>query len=338
MFSEVPSSQSGGQATDPRLQPTPDYGRLGPGSDIRIAPPDAIPSRPSVKPAARGPIIAVALGASLAALAAGVRSARPSSPRITDLFSFSKPPLISSSKDFGQLNRMKPEAQAEALLRLAVANSDGATEQIFSRVEAWRGKLNWERLAPLLTASLDSKDLRLREAGIEVELAAYGLRKSPSSVDSLIIKAGSSNHAQKIWALWALGLMANRGIAADRAVETLTGHLKDSDQDSRRWTVEALALVGADSTIVPLLRTMHDDPSPLVRERAACSLAASGMLTHEQRLTAVPQLLSYSDDPSLDAQTHAWAFQALGDITQQRLPNDSAVWRNWYQTTLPDGQ
>jgi HEAT repeat protein len=76
---------------------------------------------------------------------------------------------------------------------------------------------------------------------------------------------------------------------------------------------------------------MHDDPSPLVRERAACSLAESGMLSHDQRLIAVPQLIHYSDDPVLDEQTHAWAFQALGDITQQRLPNDSAAWRRWYQ-------
>jgi HEAT repeat protein len=75
---------------------------------------------------------------------------------------------------------------------------------------------------------------------------------------------------------------------------------------------------------------MHDDPSPLVRERAACALAESGMFTPEQRMTAVPQLLIYADDPALDAQTHAWAFQALSDITHQHLPNDSAMWRNWY--------
>jgi hypothetical protein len=62
------------------------------------------------------------------------------------------------------------------------------------------------------------------------------------------------------------------------------------------------------------------------------------MLTREQRLTAVPQLISYSDDPVLDAQTHAWAFQALNDITRQRLPNDSAAWREWYQKSVVSGQ
>jgi HEAT repeat protein len=125
--------------------------------------------------------------------------------------------------------------------------------------------------------------------------------------------------------------MANRGVEPERVVEVLTTHLKDSNEDSRHWAVEALALVGTDSTIPLLLKSLHDDPSALVRERAACGLAESGMLTHEQRMSAVPQLLNDSDDPALDAQTHAWAFQALGDITGQRLPHDSAAWHNWYE-------
>ena len=156
-----------------------------------------------------------------------------------------------------------------------------------------------------------------------------------------MVEANSSNHAQQIWALWALGLLANRGVETDRVVQVLTAHIEDSGKnsdDSRRWAVEGLALVGTTSTIAVLLETMHDDRSPLVRERAACSLAESGMLTHEQRLIAVPQLINYSDDPALDAQTHAWAFQALNDITKQHLPNDSGAWRNWYQSSVASGQ
>ena len=82
--------------------------------------------------------------------------------------------------------------------------------------------------------------------------------------------------------------------------------------------------------ILPLLKAFHDDPSPLVRERAACSLAQSGMLRPEQRRSAIPQILAYTDDPALDAATHAWAFHALRDITGQNLPSDASVWRNWY--------
>jgi hypothetical protein len=46
-------------------------------------------------------------------------------------------------------------------------------------------------------------------------------------------------------------------------------------------------------------------------------------------------LLNYTDDPSLDTQTHDWAFQALADITRQSLPNDARVWRSWYENQGP---
>ncbi len=251
-----------------------------------------------------------------------------------------------------ELDRQTPQRQAEILLERAVSSSDEGTDQskaqIKARLDAWRGKLKMDnQLGQLTTVALNSSDHSVRASAIEVQLAAYGLTKNQSSVDALVRQADSSDHAQKIWALWALGLLGNRGIETDRVVKVLTAHLKNSgnnqdrnnqDEDARRWAVEGLALVGTTSTIVPLLNAMHNDPSPMVRERAACSLAESGMLTHEQRLAAVPQLINYSDDPALDAQTRAWAFQALTDITKQRLPNDSAAWRNWYQTSVASGQ
>ena len=242
-----------------------------------------------------------------------------------------------SPKDSRQLDRMKPQKQAEALLEMAVARSDGATDQISSRVDHWQGKVKWNaQISTLTTAALNSSDLRVRESGIEVELAAYGLSKNSASLEYLLRLAESPDHAQKVWALWALGLMGNRGVETDRVLQVLSEHLKDSDADSRQWAVEGLALTGASQTIEPLLTAMHDDPSPNVRERAACGLAEAGMFTPEQRLTAVPRLLTYTDDPALDAQTRAWTFQALADITHQRLPSDSAAWRNWYASTRND--
>ncbi len=116
--------------------------------------------------------------------------------------------------------------------------------------------------------------------------------------------------------------------------EVLIAHLKDTDEASRHWAVESLGLVGTDQTITPLLQTFHDDPSAFVRERAACNLAQSGMLSQQQRRTAIPQLLNYADDPALDSQTHGWVFQALRDITGQNLPNEAAAWRNWYSTAV----
>ena len=319
-------------------QPTPDFGTLGPGSDLDDSGPISRPGSPGWRTGPRrfAPLCAVALGVLLAVLTANAGNAHAAWSRFTSLFSVPAAPLT-SAKDPRQLDRMKPQKQAEALLELAVGRSDGAVDQISSRVDRWQGKVKWDsQIATLTTAALNSNDMRVRQSGIEVELAAYGLAKNAASLAYVLKSAESSDHAQKIWGLWALGLMGNRGVETDRVVQVLTTHLNDTDEDSRRWAVEGLALVGSAQTIEPLLKSMHDDPSATVRERAACSLAESGMFTHEQRFSAVPQLLNYTDDPALDAQTHNWAFQALHDITGQHLPSDSNAWRSWYESSKVD--
>ncbi len=332
---------------DPRLQPTPDYGTLGPGSDVaQVYGPSAKDSLAAgrgsgqVRNARRLHLVAVLAGMGLALAASSAGGSNGVWKEVSSLFSAHRgsggPSAVASDRD---LDLQKPQKQAEVLLERAVGRSNGANDQIARRVNHWRGRLHWDpQLGALTTAALNSNDMNVRASGIEVQLAAYGLAKDEPSADRLAQQADSSDHATKVWALWALGLMGNRGVEPERVVDVLVTHLKDSDEDSRRWAVEGLALVGTNPTIVPLLQTMHDDPSPSVRERAACSLAESGMLTHEQRLTAVPQLLSYSDDPALDAQTHGWAFQALVDITGQRLPNNAAAWRSWYEKSVASGQ
>ena len=325
------SANSGtGQSLDPRLRPTPDYGTLGPGSDVANV--SGAPGQAPVRrrPSGVGQLIAVTIGIAAALIFGKMGRARSS----WDLGKTLSTPQSQHvpAQDSHQLDRLKPQKQAETLLEQAVGHSAGAVDQISSRVDRWQGKVQWSpQIATLTTAALNSNDMRVRESGIEVELAAYGLAKNSVSLEYLLKTAESPDHAQKIWALWALGLMANRGVEAERIVEVLTTHLQDSDVDSRKWAVEGLALAGTDQSASTLLKTIHDDASPAVRERAACGIAESGMFTAEQRMSAVPQLLNYSDDPALDAQTHAWAFQALGDITHQRLPNDSAVWRSWYE-------
>jgi HEAT repeat protein len=287
-----------------------------------------------------GPVAAVAAGVVLAVLVGSVGTARAAWQHITILLSTNASLSASGSHasnsysagiNFAELDSLDAQRQAEALLESAVGESEGAVDQISSRLEGWQGKLKWDsQIASLTTAALTSKDLRVRRTGVEVELAAYGLAKNSASLKYLLHAAQSSDHGKKIWGLWALGLLANQGVGTPVAVQALTTHLQDSDQDSRRWAVASLALVGSPQVIAPLLRAMHDDPSPDVRESAASGLAESGMMTREQRLAAVPQLLNYTEDPALDQQTRDWAFQALACITGQRLPNDSDIWRLWY--------
>lgn len=325
------SSASPAPGADPRLQPTPDYGTLGPGSDVagygqtanqasqRKAPPKAL----HLIAALAGMVAALMAGAvkNIHHPHAGVLKSEPAQSA-----------KAGSASDSQELDRMYPQKQAEILLQQAVSHSPTAVEEISSRVDQWRGQVQWNaQIASLSTAALNSDDMRVRESGVEVELAAYGLAKNSQSLEYLMKTVDSGDHSQKIWALWALGLMANRGVEPGRVVDVLVSHLGDTDVELRHWAVEALALSGSDAAIGPLLKTMHDDSAPLVRERAACGLAESGLFTPEQRASVVPKLIEYSDDPSLDAPTHAWAFHALSDITHQSFGNDSAAWRSWYQ-------
>lgn len=332
-----PSSSSGsdntGSGYDPRLKPTPDYGTLGPASDFPGGQTPARAGAPRITPSGVR-LFAFAIGIVAALLAAAVT--RIQITRSTESPAFHEPRQPATEKDLNRLDGMKAQKQAETLLELAVGRTAGANEQISSRVDAWQGKVRWTpQIASLTSAAMNSSDLRVRESGIEVELAAYGLAKNSSSFEYLAKAVASGDHRHKIWALWALGLMGNRGVEPDRVVEILTAHLKDTDVESRRWAVEGLSLTATDDTIQPLLTTMHNDPAPIVRERAACGLAEAGMFTRQQRMSAVPQLLNYTSDPGLDAETHRWAFQALHDITHQQLPNDSAAWRSWYEKQAP---
>jgi PBS lyase HEAT-like repeat-containing protein len=296
--------------------------------------------------------VAIIAGVVCALLVSGTGGPAAVWGKTTGAFSAKKTSQASAITSEPELDRQRPQKQAEILLERAVSNSSGSADraqaQIEARVDTWRGKIKWDaQLGDLTTVALNSNDQSVRVSAVEVQLAAYGLSKNEATVEALVRQADSRDHAQQIWALWGLGLLGNRGLETDRIVKVLTLHVKNSNrdfdtnknkEDTRGWAVEALALVGTTATISPLLDALHDDPSAMVRERAACSLAESGMLSRKQRRIAVPRLIDFSGDPALDVQTHAWAFQALAAITQQRLPNDSAAWRNWYQESATSGQ
>jgi hypothetical protein len=104
------------------------------------------------------------------------------------------------------LDRQRPQKQAEILLERAVNRSDGTESQghartaaqIEARLDAWRGKLMWDtQLGELTTVALNSNDQTVRASAIEVQLAAYGLPKTESSVDELLRQADSSRSREK---------------------------------------------------------------------------------------------------------------------------------------------
>jgi len=247
-------------------------------------------------------------------------------------------PVI-SGHELEELDAMAPQAQAERLLERAINRYLGATALIADRIEGWHGKIKLDgTLNGLFVTALDSNDLRVRAAAIEIYLAAHALDKTPESLERVIARcqrqaAGRPNE------LWVVGLLGNRGVEPERALDFLLKWVDDPNVETRHWAVEGLAMLGTDATIVPLLTIFHDDPSAFIRERAACSLAQSGMLTRRQRWTALPQLIRFADDPALDDKTRAWVFQALQDISGERLPDDTRDWKaRWAKEPWPTGR
>lgn len=238
---------------------------------------------------------------------------------------------VLSEHETEALDNMSPQAQAELLLERSINHYRGANDEIAKRVDSWRGKITMpNHLQSLYGVAINSDDLRVRAASLEIDLASRNLAKSAATIDRLENDARYGEQGPRVNAIWDIALLGNRGVEPQRAFEIISSSIHDSNPNVHYWAVESLSYLGTDETIEPLLEIFHDDPSPNIRERAACGLAQSGMLSEKQRRTAVPKLLDFAEDPSLDATTRSWVFQALRDITGQNLPHDPAAWRNWY--------
>jgi hypothetical protein len=270
------------------------------------------------------------------AMAAGAGSLRAAWEPLLRFIALDQPPVAASANvlsehEIDALERMPPQQQAELLLERSINHYRGANEEIARRVAKWRGRVTMEnRLGELFVTAINSDDLTVRAAGIEVDIAGRNLVKDASTVDRLEPLARWGEQGLRVNAIWDLALVGNRGIAPDRVFEIILASIHDGNQDVRYWAVEGLAHLGTDAAIAPLLDTFHDDSSPMIRERAACGLAQSGMFSASQRMTAVPALLDFAQDGSMQGDTREWVFQALRDITGQALPHDGTRWRDWY--------
>jgi len=227
--------------------------------------------------------------------------------------------------------KQQPQTQMEFLLSSAINHDHGSTDWIEKLVEGWRGQLKpTQKWQDLQDTALYSNDLRVRAAAIEINLAVYNLAPTDETADRLI-RSGETHAGNRPFAAWELGMLANRGVQPERIHQLLVTYIHEPDEKTRFWAVEGLAHLGTDDTIKDFLDVLRSDASMDVRERAGCSLAKSGMLTREQRMKAVPGLIDLADDNSLNAVTRTWVFQALREISNQPLPNDSKAWRSWYE-------
>ena len=263
-------------------------------------------------------------------------TARAAWDELSRVLSLQGPPEAASASVLSehhteQLDGMLPQAQAELLLERAINHYTGATAEIESRIGSWHGRIEpRDAFENLFRMAIDSDDLRVRAAAVEIDIVARKLEKSADTIDRLEPVARTGAQGPRANALWDLGLLGSRDVEPARVAQILLWSVKDENVNVRYWAVEGLAYLGTDETIQPLLDVFHDDDSSMIRERAACGLAQSGMLTREQRMKAVPRFIAFTSDGALDEQTRSWAFQALRDITGQNLPHDSAAWQAWF--------
>ncbi|HXI27789.1 MAG TPA: HEAT repeat domain-containing protein [Vicinamibacterales bacterium] len=272
----------------------------------------------------------------LGAMAAGSGSLHAAWEPVARLIGLDQPPTpasanVLSEHEIEALAGMAPQNQAELLLERSINHYRGANEQIAARVIGWRGRVDVEhRLRELFTTAINSDDLTVRAAALEVDIAGRNLVKDSTTVDRLEPAARWGEQGPRVNALWDLALIGNRGVEPERVFAIVHDSIRDQNENIRYWAVEGLAYLATDTAIAPLLEVFHDDPSPAIRERAACGLAQSGMFSASQRRSAVPTLLNFAQDGGLQGDTREWVFQALRDITGQNLPHDPLRWRDWY--------
>lgn len=236
---------------------------------------------------------------------------------------------VLSEHEIERIDTLSPQQQAETLMQRAVNRYEGATDLIEARVDSWIGQISFsDQLSNSTNTGYASADLRVRAAAVEVSLAAYGYSKQPESAHKLIADV-QNREGDMVSSLWVLGLLGNRGIERELIVRELIETVKDPEPQARHWSIEALGKIGSNEVIPILTDVFRFEPELWLKERAACNLADSGMFTKEQRMLAVPELLSMADHPSLEPQAQLWVYQALREITGQPIENDATVWRNW---------
>ncbi len=235
-----------------------------------------------------------------------------------------------TNTDVEAISHLAPQQQAERLLELAIHRPDQSLGLIHKNLDSWRGHLeDTDQLFHLVLAALDSNDPRVRVAAVEIDLVANNLMKSPQSLAKLRNQIQKDPDGRYL-ALWRLGALGNRGVEPATVLTILLRYSRDPNQQTRFWAVEGLAMLGTAESIDPLLSILAHDPAKQVRERAASNLARSGMLTGEQRLTAVPQLLNLLDDDSLEPATQDLVYASLQTITGASFGKDPGAWRDWW--------
>jgi hypothetical protein len=235
----------------------------------------------------------------------------------------------------GMVEALPPQERSERALELAIDDYRGAADYVIEHAQGWRGQIHRDdRIDALIRTALNSRRIEIRMAAFEVGLAEFGLEKTPAEVQRMLALRAADPKQNGPWALWNLSLLGARGIERQQIFGVLSDAVHDGDAEQRKWAVDALARFGGEEVIPQLLERAAFDSSAEAQERAFCGLAQSGTLQLAERYHAVPGLLSIAENSHTSSQQHAWAYQALREITETYdVPEDAAAWRRVLERT-----
>ncbi|HXM12769.1 MAG TPA: HEAT repeat domain-containing protein [Terriglobales bacterium] len=232
--------------------------------------------------------------------------------------------------DLQHLQTLPEQAQAEELLDRAIHHDTRALDLFEHNIGLWHHLQRTANTSELERRSQFSSDLRVRYANADLNLAINGVPKTDASVGALIAQA-HADPAHRAYSVYAMGMMAGRGVGYDRIYPVLVDYAKnDPNPQVRQWAVEGMRYLGTDEALDQLFDSFTHDPSNAVRNRAACNVSDCGNFMRKQRLRMVPKLIELAADPQITPQMRNWTFVALHEITDAALPGDASAWRDWY--------
>jgi hypothetical protein len=234
--------------------------------------------------------------------------------------------------DVERIRALPAQDQAEELLERAIGHDERALELFDQQVESWIGHIRMsDRMRLLERRSEYSKDLRVRYANADLNLALDGWQKNKRAADLLIERSRTDIHYRAA-AVYFLGMLAGRGVDYDRIHGVLLDYARnDKDATVRQWAVEGMRYLGKDEVLDELFAVFTEDPSNSVRDRAGCNISDCGNFMRKQRMRMVPKLIDLAMNPHTTSQMRNWSFLALREITDENLPADAIAWSRWYQ-------
>ena len=259
----------------------------------------------------------------------GSRTATASRPNPVSRGVFSAP---MTDADVQRVLTLPAQDQAEELLERAIGHDQRALELFDRHVEGWIGHIRMsDRMRQLEQRSQFSKDLRVRYANADINLALDGWQKNERAADLLIERARTDPH-HRAAAVYFLGMLAGRGVDYDRIHGVLLAYARnDKDATVRQWAVEGMRYLGKDEVLDELFTSFTEDPSTSVRDRAGCNISDCGNFLRKQRMRMVPKFLDLALEARTTRQMRNWCFLALQEITDVNLPADATAWSRWYQ-------